>query len=43
MFRINLPTGEGYLLLTPRLGSMPRFLQAAVLALLLGALLYFVF
>ena len=43
MYRIDLPFTDGHLLLLPRLGSMPRFGQLCILAIVLGLLLFLVF
>ncbi len=43
MFRINLPNSDGYLLLMPQLGELPRWGQAFVLALAAGLLLFLIF
>ena len=42
MFRIDLPTTDGALLLTPRLGSLSRYAQIAVLFFLLATILVLV-
>jgi hypothetical protein len=43
MFRIDFPFTESYLLLTPRLGGLSRYTQLAILALILGLLLFLIF
>ncbi|HJZ90877.1 MAG TPA: hypothetical protein VKE40_08390 [Gemmataceae bacterium] len=43
MFRIDFPFTEAHLLLTPRLGGMSRYTQVAILALILGVLLFLIF
>ncbi|MCE9532395.1 MAG: hypothetical protein K8T89_14935, partial [Planctomycetes bacterium] len=42
MYRIDLPTFEGYLLLSPPFGSLPRLGQVIGLAVLLAILLYLI-
>lgn len=43
MFRIDFPFTDAHLLLTPRLGGMSRYAQVAILALILGVLLFLIF
>ena len=43
MFRIDLPWSNGYLLLTPQLGELPRYAQVPILIAGFGLLLYLVF